>query len=269
VKGRSAIYVGNVVHQRLTPKRHRLRHHVYWVLADLDEIHELDQRLRLFSYNAFNLISLHDEDHGDGSRRPLAEQMRAHAAAAGIANPEQLSIRILCMPRVAGYDFNPLSVYYCIDNSETLRAMIYEVNNTFGGRHTYVIPAGVPAGGEAGDDANDEAGLRQSCDKRFYVSPFLEMEMAYGFRTRVPDETVKLSVQGRRHGQAIINTALFGRRKSLSDGNIAKLALTHPMVPIKVVGAIHWHALRMWTRGFEFAEKPVQSEPSVTIVRAP
>jgi DUF1365 family protein len=95
------------------------------------------------------------------------------------------------------------------------------------------------------------------------------MEMAYGFRTRVPDETVKLSVQGRRHGQAIINTALFGRRKSLNDGNIAKLALTHPMVPIKVVGAIHWHALRMWTRGFEFAEKPVQSEPSVTIVRAP
>ena len=178
MKGRSAIYVGDVVHQRLTPKRHRLRHHVYWMLADLDELDELDRHLRLFSYNAFNLISLHDEDHGEGSRRPLAEQMRAHAAAAGIANPEQLSVRLLCMPRIAGYDFNPLSVYYCIDRGETLRAMIYEVNNTFGGRHTYVIPAGTPAGDEAAQEANGEAGLRQTCDKRFYVSPFLEMELA-------------------------------------------------------------------------------------------
>ena len=266
---RSAIYVGDVVHQRLVPKRHRLRHCVYWLLADLDELSELDDRLRFFSYNRLNLMSVYDQDHGDGSQRPLSVQMRTHVAAAGIAAPEQLSIRLLCMPRVGGYDFNPLSVYFCIDRDDSIRAMIYEVNNTFGGRHTYVISAGSVDRGDAAETEEGAVTLRQSCDKRFYVSPFLEMDMAYRFCTRLPGETVQLSVQGRRCGQAIINTALFGRRKSLSDGNITRLALTHPMVPIKVVGAIHWHALKMWSHGFEFAEEPAEPTPSVTIVRAP
>ena len=267
VSEHSAIYVGDVMHQRLVPKRHRLRHRVYWLLVDLDEAETLDRRLRFFSYNQFNLISLHDADHGDGSRRPLREQMREHVVAAGMARADELSIRLLCMPRVAGYDFNPLSIYFCVDRSEVLRGVIYEVNNTLGGRHTYVIPAG----GDVVADGEDAGGtvLRQSCDKRFYVSPFLEMDMAYAFRTRVPDDTVQLSVQGRRQDKAIINTALVGRRTALNDGALARLALTQPVVPIKVVAAIHWHALKMWARGFALADKPDKITPSVTIVRAP
>lgn len=267
MSGNCAIYVGDVMHQRLQPKRHRLRHHVYWLLVDLDEIAALDQRLRLFSYNRFNLISLYDADHGDGSQRPLGEQMRAHIEAAGIAAGDEVSIRLLCMPRVAGYDFNPLSIYFCVDEREVLRGMIYEVNNTLGGRHTYVIPADAGLAGEGSEEG--QSAVRQSCAKRFYVSPFLDMDMAYAFRTRVPDETVQLSVQGRREGKAMINTALVGQRRELSDGVLARLALTHPMVPIKVVGAIHWHALKMWARGFALADKPDAATPSVTIVRAP
>lgn len=263
----SAIYVGDVVHHRLTPKRHRLRHRVHWLLVDLDEVEAIDRRLKLFSYNRFNLFSLHDADHGDGSQRPLAEQMRQHVAAAGIGGGDEVSIRLLCMPRVAGYDFNPLSVYFCVDRREALRGVIYEVNNTFGGRHTYVIAAQGQGADAAGPEEDPE--LRQSCEKRFYVSPFLDMDMAYAFRTRAPDEQVRLSVQGRRGGQAIINTALVGQRRELSDGMLTRLALTQPMVPIKVVGAIHWHALRMWARGFRFADKPETITPSVTIVRAP
>ena len=258
--GRSAVYVGDVVHHRLTPRRHRLRQQAYWLLADLDELAMLDGRLRLFSYNRTNLISLHDRDHGDGSDRPLAEQMREHAAAAGIGADGGLSVLLLCMPRVAGYDFNPLSVYFCVGRDGTLRGVIYEVNNTLGGRHLYVIPAGA---------ARPEETVRQTCEKRFYVSPFLDMDMTYIFRTAVPDDVVRLSVQGRREGGAVINTALVGRRQPLDDRTIARLALTRPLLPIKVVVAIHWHALRMWLGGFNLADQPSTPTPSVTIVHAP
>jgi DUF1365 family protein len=267
VSEHSAIYVGDVMHQRLAPKRHRLRHRVHWLLIDLDEVAALDRGLRLFSYNRLNLFSLYDADHGEGSRRPIREQMRAHASAAGIGAGEDVSIRLLCMPRVAGYDFNPLSVYFCVDQREILRGVIYEVNNTFGGRHTYVIPADADVA--SGDGGEAGPAVRQSCEKRFYVSPFLDMDMAYAFRTKVPDDKVQLSVQARRQGEAIINTALVGHRRALTDRTLARLALTQPMVPVKVVVAIHWHALKMWARGFRFADKPETITPSVTIVRAP
>jgi len=152
----STLYVGSVMHRRLRPRRHRLRYRVFWMLLDLDEIERLPRVLRLFSHNRFNAVSFHDADHGDGSATPLRAQVERHLAAAGIALGGG-AIRLLCMPRILGYGFNPLSVYFCYQRSGLLAAILYEVHNTFGERHSYLIPTGGPvSAGHRADAAIDQ-----------------------------------------------------------------------------------------------------------------
>jgi DUF1365 family protein len=204
-------------------------------------------------------MALHDRDHGDGSGGPLLEQAFAQLHAAGL-DVEGVSVRLLCMPRVAGYDFNPLSVYFCSNSCGGLTAMIYEVNNTYGGRHTYVIPVSKQSQVPGGT-------IHQVCGKEFYVSPFMDLDMAYHFQTSAPGDEVSLSVQARRQDRAVINTSLHGRRCKLSDLNILRLAITHPVLPIKATGAIYWHALRLWRRGFAINQAKPSTSNTVTIVR--
>ena len=135
----SAIYHGQVVHTRFRPVRHRLKHRLMWLLLDLDELPMLARRLRLFSLNRFNLVDFRDRDHGDGSSTALRAQIEAALASAGL-EPDGGAIRVLCMPRVLGTVFNPLSVFFCHRADGRLRAMLYEVNNTFGDRHSYLHP---------------------------------------------------------------------------------------------------------------------------------
>ncbi len=142
----SALYRGVVTHRRLRPREHRLNYRVFWLLLDLAEIDALDRRLRLFSRNRFNLLSFHDRDHGDGSGGPLRPQIEAYLGRAGI-DIEGGPIRLLTMPRVLGYVFNPISLYYCHGADGRLAAVVYEVTSTFGVRHAYVIP--VPAEDQA------------------------------------------------------------------------------------------------------------------------
>ncbi|MGI9353969.1 MAG: DUF1365 domain-containing protein, partial [Rhizobiaceae bacterium] len=219
---RSALYVGAVSHHRLTPKRHALRHRVYWLLLDLAELSIVNARLKLLSHNGMNLTSFYDRDHGEGTNMPLLEQTLAHLREARIEDAG-VSVQLLCMPRVAGYDFNPLSIYFCSNVQGDLVAMIYEVNNTFGGRHSYVIPTPTATADK------DDCTIRQSCDKAFYVSPFMDLDMSYRFRTRTPADKVEVSVQARQHDRAVINTSLIGHRRELNDRNLLLLAATHPV----------------------------------------
>lgn len=258
---RSALYVGSVSHHRLTPKRHALRHRVYWLLLDLTELPTLNTKLKLFSHNGMNLTSFYNRDHGDGTNKSLLEQVRAHLREAAI-NDTGVSVQLLCMPRVAGYDFNPLSVYFCSNAQGVLVAIIYEVNNTFGGRHSYVIPTSIRATADQSSDI-----VRQSCDKAFYVSPFMDLDMNYRFRTRVPSDKVTVSVQARKNERAVINTSLVGHRRELNDLNLFRLAATHPVLPMKVSGAIYWHALKLWWRGFAISRETPGTATTVTIVR--
>lgn len=260
----SALYVGHVTHRRLVPKHHFLRHSVYWLLADLCELPELDRRLRLFSHNRPNLMSLYDRDHAGGLPDSLLNQMRLQLNAAGIGDND-VKISLLCMPRVAGYDFNPLSVYFCRRADGSLAAIIYEVNNTFGGRHSYVIP--VETTGPNTDAAGDAGTVRQGCSKEFYVSPFMDLDLDYRFTTKPPAERVSVSIQAVRDGSAVINTALSGKLLPLSDTNILRLTASHPLLPMKVMAAIHWHALKMWMRGFAINPATPSKNIAVSIVR--
>jgi DUF1365 family protein len=131
----SCLYTGTVMHRRFKPRAHRLNYRVFWCLFDLDELPYLPSRLRFFSFKGFNLFGFRNSDHGDSSNRPLRAQVEAHLATAGI-DLGGGAIRLLCMPRLLGFVFNPISVYYCYDRCGALKALLYQVHNTFGQRHS-------------------------------------------------------------------------------------------------------------------------------------
>jgi uncharacterized protein len=269
---RSALYVGTVMHRRLRPRPHRLRYRVFWMLLDLDEIEHPPQSLRLFSHNRFNAVSFFSADHGDGSGRPLRAQVEEHLKAAGLATGGG-PIRLFCMPRLFGYGFNPLSVYFCYQRDGSLAALLYEVHNTFRERHSYLIPVDREAGavgGAGGAGAADAAGavINQHCRKGFYVSPFMDMDMNYTFRVAVPDARVAVAIRAADKDGPLLNAALAGERVALTDAALLRLIVTHPLLTLKVIGAIHWHALRLLLKGMKLRPRPAPPAAPVTVVNA-
>lgn len=254
----SGLYTGKVTHRRFRPREHRLDYRVFWCLLDLDEIDRLDGSLRLFARNRFSLFSFHDRDHGAGTREPLRAQVEAHLARAGI-DLEGGPIRLLSMPRVLGYVFNPISVYFCHRPSGAIAAIIYEVTNTFGERHSYLIPVDP-------ETASQRVAIRQSARKELYVSPFIDMDITYDFRVLEPDETVSLVVRGSDAEGLVISASMVGTRSELTDGAVFRAAATHPLLTLKVVGGIHFEALKLWLKGVRLTPRPAPPEWPVTIV---
>jgi DUF1365 family protein len=254
-----ALYVGRVMHQRLKPVRHRLQYRVFSLLVDIDALPTLAQRLRLFSLNRFNLFSLHERDHGAGEGDGLRTHVERQLHAAGLAGGG--AIRLLTMPRLLGYAFNPLSVYYCDRPEGGLQAILYEVNNTFGQRHSYLIPV---------NDAQRRAThIEQHCAKRFHVSPFMDLDMRYVFRVEPPAAGRPGLAVGITVADAdgpVLFARIDARRKPLTDGALALAFVTHPLLTLKVVAAIHWEALRLWLKGAPFRRCPPAPAQPVTIV---
>jgi DUF1365 family protein len=250
----SAIYAGSVVHTRLRPVRHRLRYRMLSLLLDLDELPELARRLTLFSVNRWNLFQFRDRDHGDGTDTKLRPQIETQLRRAGI-EPDGGPIRVLCMPRIAGMVFNPLSVFYCHRRDGALAALLYEVNNTFGQRHSYLIPIG----------AQGQPELRHFCAKQFHVSPFMDMAMTYHFRLALPAERVAVAIEGRDAAGPVISAAFAGRRSPLTDWHLLKAFLRHPLLAMQVLGAIHWEALKLWRKGVKIRRLPPLPADPVSI----
>jgi hypothetical protein len=234
----SLIYVGEVVHKRLRPRHHSLSYGVFSFLLDVDRIDELAASTRLFSHNHFNLVSFHDRDHGAGDGKPVGTHVREVLASAGIATGGG-KVLLLCYPRVLGYVFNPLSVYYAYDAGGALTALVYEVNNTFGERTSYVVPAGTGTDGV----------YAQACNKVMFVSPFASGRGRYGFRVTAPGDDLLLAVLFRDADGPLIKTHFKGAAVSFTDGRIARLALRFPLMTLKVMAGIHLEALKLWLKG--------------------
>lgn len=253
----SGLYEGTVVHRRMKPVRHRFSYRVFSLLLDLDELPDLDRRLRLFAHNRFGLTGFDDRDHGPRRAAPLRGWIDAQLGAAGLATGGP--VRLLCFPRVLGYVFNPLSVWFCHRPDGSLGAILHEVSNTFGERHGYLLPA------EMGEDGL----VRQACDKRFFVSPFMAMATTYRFRIRPPGERVAVAIHQTDAEGPVLHAALTGRRVELDDRALAGAWLRHPLMTAKVMAGIHWEALHLWRKGMRLLPRPPAPSTPVTFVPNP
>ncbi len=251
----AALYRLRVTHQRRDAVRHAFAYRITSLLVDLDALPALAKRLRLFSYNGWGAIAHRDSDHGPHDGSPLRPWVERRLAQAGI-EIEGGAIRLLAMPRVLGGQFNPLSLYFCHGPDGLLRGVIHEVHNTFGQHHSYVLP--VAAEAAAGP-------VRQACAKSFYVSPFIAMQQHYSFRLTLPGERFSFAMQLQSHDKPFFFAAMHGRREALSDATLARMLLRHPALGWKVLGAIHWEALRLWWKGAKFHPRPKDGRPTTEI----
>jgi DUF1365 family protein len=247
----ASLYVGDVMHARLKPFGHRFTYRVFSLLLDLDQLAEAGRRSALFSVGRFNLVSFSLRDHGPRDGSDLRAHVEGLLAAQGIDAPAR--ILLLAYPRILGFTFNPLAVYYCYDAQGGVTALVYEVRNTFGGLHPYVLPVS--------DDALDARGLRQEQAKLFYVSPFLHMDHRYRFRMRPPGETVHIRILECDARDPVLAATFQGARQPFTTATLARACLALPLMTFKVVAAIHWQALKLWLKGAKYI--PETPQPAV------
>jgi len=235
------VYQGVVTHARHRPVKHALRYRIFMLLLDLDQAATVIGPLRWLSAGSFGLMSFRERDHGDGSDRPLKQQVLKRLEDAGLRADG--AIRLLTMPRVLGFAFNPISVYFCHRRDGRLAATVYEVSNTFGERHSYVVPA------------SPEPVQRQAADKQFYVSPFMDMGLTYRFVVRSPGETINLTIEVEDDNGSVLTAAFTSRRRLLTDAKRLSAWAEHPLLILKVVGGIHWEALKLFLKGMRIRRR--------------
>jgi len=232
---RSSLYTGTVRHDRKVPRKNAFHYGIYFLLADLDELDDLDRDLRLFGHNRGRLVSLHDVDHGPRDGSPLKPWITELCMRAGI-DLSGGSVQLLTFPRVLGYKFYPVSIWYCHSADGELRAIMAEVQNTFGDHHNYLLH-------ESGDVLDWKA--RPTSMKVFHVSPFIEMEAKYEFHFTRPDDTLSVSIYDFVKGDLLLVAAVALRKRELTDPALLKTVLRYGPMSLRAWLLIHWQAIRI------------------------
>ena len=231
----SYIYNGKVIHKRFKPKEHTFSYKVFSLFLDLDEINKIEKEIPFFSYNKFNLISFHEKDHGDRNNNSLKEWVIKNLKNLNI-NEKKIKIKILCYPRIFGYVFNPLSIFYCYEE-ENLRAIFYEVKNTFNEQHTYIFKV----------TKNDK--IEQKCKKKFYVSPFMDMNTYYNFKLLNPNERLSVFIKQTDNSGTVLTATQVGDKKEFSLKQLLINFFKYPLMTFKIISSIHFEAFLLWRKG--------------------
>lgn len=240
----NALYVGAVRHARYQPKTHRFGYRVFSAYLNVDDLDNHRLGLKLLSVNRWNLFCVRTRDHGPQDGSKLKPYLNALLAEAKTRPADE--IYILCYPRMFGFAFNPLTVYYCFEGGQ-ISAMIYEVRNTFGDDHTYVVPLH----GQSRDT------LTLHCrDKRLHVSPFMGMQARYHFSTAAPNERLRMVIRETQDDKPLLVASFSGQKKPLTDGALLHAFLTHPLMTVKVIVAIHYEAAKIFLKGVPFIKRP-------------
>jgi DUF1365 family protein len=247
----SAIYEGTTTHVRRKPFEHRLQYGLFSLLVDLDELEELG-RMKFFSHNRTNLISFFDEDHGARDGGDLREWITAKLNTAGFEGiPGR--IRLLCLPRIAGYEFNPLTVWFVDDAAGDPRWILYEIHNTFGEAHSHLV--------EVDGSDRHEHGFR----KEFFVSPFFDVEGKYRVRISQPAERVSVTIAYEVETETVFTATLAGRRLPLTPKSLLGATVRYPLITFKIMAAIHWEAAKLWVKGARYRKRPAAPVDEVSV----
>lgn len=254
-----ALYPGEVMHARLKPFGHRFTYRVFSLLVDIDRLAELGRMTWLLRVNRPGLASFHESDHVETPGETLRAFADRQLSEAGVKKPAA-RVLLLAYPRIFGYVFNPISVYFCYDDNGALIALIYAVRNTFGGRHIYVSPI---RPGELGP-----AGVRQTQPKLFHVSPFIGMDTRYHFRILPPGRMVRLRIHETENGAPLLSATFIGAARPLATPGLGACLIKFPLMTLKIILGIHWEALKLWLKGARFhpsPETPKRAEPQADV----
>ena len=245
----ASIYRGEVVHKRVRPIEHKLNYRVFSFAIDVDQLQSTAESMSLFSANRFNLFSINESHHGYRDGSSVSKFAWDQVDSAGLRDKVD-QILMLFYPRLFGFAFNPLTVYFCLNSEGKPELMIYEVRNTFGENLTYVLPAG----------SELHRAFVHKTAKQFYVSPFNDVEGEYTFHVFAPDEELTVGVALKTENQPLIRTHFRGHRTKLSDGMLLKLIFMYPLMTLKVVAGIHFEALKLWRKGLQLKSRPPAPE---------
>ena len=249
----SCIYSGFVTHRRFKPKRHFFSYKTFSLLIDLNEIEDLGKKIKFFSYNKFNILSFYNLDHGPRDGSCLVTWTKKILAESKI-DIGSGTIKLLCFPRFFGYVFNPLSIFYCYDENLQLKAILYEVKNTFNEQHTYVFPA-----------SPSSNLILHRCDKKFYVSPFIEMKTFYNFRLLKPGKIINVFIKQSDIDGTLLIACQVGQKLELNSKNLFAQFLKHPLMSFKVILAIHFEAFRLWAKGIKHVKKKIKIKNNLSL----
>ena len=248
----SVIYNGKVIHRRFKPKEHYFKYNVFSLLIDLGELEIIQNKIKIFSYNKFNIISFYDTDHGQRDGTSLKKWIIKNLKDIGINN-ENIQIKLLCYPRIFGYVFNPLSVFFIYDQNSRLISILYEVKNTFGEQHTYIFKTD-----------NDKT-IINNCSKKFHVSPFIEMECHYYFRVLKPSDKISVIIDQSDKDGKLLYASQDGNARELNEKNLLISYISHPLMTLKIIVAIHYEALKLWLKGIKFVKKKFNIKNNMSI----
>ena len=248
----SYIYNGKVVHKRFKPKEHFFKYRVFSLLIDLSELKKIDKEISFFSLNKFNLISFFEKDHGNRDNSDLVEWVRQNLKQNKI-DTNDIKIKLLCYPRILGYVFNPLSVFFIYNKNSDLISILYEVKNTFGEQHTYVFKVD-----------NNTNFIQNNCKKKFFVSPFMDLKSSYNFKVTHPDHNLSIIIDQRDENGKLLFASQDGIRSKLTSKNLIFSYIKHPLMTIKIISAIHFEALRLWLKGIKLVKKKINIKNNLT-----
>jgi len=248
----SLIYNGKVIHKRFKPKEHYFKYNVFSLLINLEELTEIQNKIKIFSYNKFNLLSFFDKDHGPRDGTSLKDWVIKNLKDIGI-NDSNIQIKLLCYPRIFGYVFNPLSVFFIYDQESKLISILYEVKNTFGEQHTYIFKA------------NDKKIITNNCSKKFHVSPFIEMDCHYYFRVIKPSDKILVIIDQKDNDGKLLYASQDGYAKEFNEKNLLISFISHPLMTFKIIAAIHYEALKLWLKGIKIVKKKFNIKNNISI----
>jgi len=244
----SRLYECTVMHRRLHPRHHEFIYRIFLFYLDLDELPSLSEQIPFFSVNAPNLYSLRDEDYFQYSSQGIRKNLELFLETKGLfIRPER--IRLLTLPRLLGYTFNPISLFFCFDAAEKPLTAVIQVGNTFGELKPFLVPL-----------TTDARGFRIRVPKNYYVSPFSPLDLAFDFHFEMPGKQLRIAINNYQGEAKILQSTVSGQSLELTGSKLAWLTLKYPLVTLKVIFLIHWEAMRLFLKRVPFRMKEAKPE---------
>ena len=255
---RSAIYDSVVRHRRFKPMGHKLRYSVYSLLVDIDEIDDLARRIPILSHNRWNLVAFHDADHGPRDGTDLRSWIEHVTVGTDVDTGGPIDL--IAFPRILGYTFNPLSVWFVHGKDGTLNAVLYQIRNTFGHSHSHLVVLD--------DEAEQRRGLlRHGFDKTLHVSPFFDQIGRYELALRPPDEAFSIAITYfDDEGDRLLTASQRGSRTEITTGSLLRQFVTKPLLTLKIMTGIHLHAVRLLLKGATYRSVAPEPEAEFEVV---